>query len=1194
MSRTQLLFRTLIYHWRTNLAVLLGVVAGTAVVGGALVVGDSVRGSLRDMTLVRLGRIDHVLTGPRFVREALAAELADLPEFRSRFSAAAPAIVLPGSLEKPGPDSIHVLARAGNVQLYGVDLRFWDLTDHADVPPPQEDEILLSQRLARQMSVGAGDAVVLSVELPSDIPRDSLLGKRDEAAVQVPLTVKAVLPESSGIGRLGLHPDQQLPANAFVALATLQDRLGLSSRRASRKDPRELPARVNALFVKARDLQDGPGSQAPIAAQELNHLLARVWKLDDFHLRVVTDSTIPCLSLESERMILDRTVVAATEKVARELRLRTSPAMVYIANEMSVVAWAGEGRAVPEAGRPAYSRYSVVAGLEPASFTSPDVSPFGPYVFAGEMPKSELGEGGIEQSEGIGEIVLNDWLAADLRAAEGDTIRLTYHLVGSHGELPEVERRFVVRGIVSLEGTIAADRGVTPEVRGITDVDSFTDWDAPFKMEPVTPRDDAYWNRYRATPKAFVTLKTAQHLWQSRYGDLTSFRIAAAPGRSLSETESQFADKLLRELPTEKMGLSFQPVKYQGLQAATGTTDFGGLFFGFSFFLILSAAILIGLLFRLGIEQRTTHVGLLLATGFSHAQVRRLLLSEGLLVITAGVGLGLFAACAYASLMIYGLKTWWIGAIGTRFLDVHIVPASLAIGAAISTTVAVGSIGWGLRSLWRVSPRSLLAGVTQISPADAARSQRRSRARGIAVVASVFAVAGTVGVVVGLVPAIEAFAGFSWPTVVFFLVGMALLVAGLSSLAAWLDADAGTAVRGRGLVGIARLSLRNAARNRTRSLLSTGLIASATFLIVAIAAGHRNPVLERPERNSGNGGFTLIADSSVPVLFDLNTPEGRKKLGLIDDANEVEPASTAGDSLGPVIGFRVNPGENASCLNIYQTSQPTILGVPQEMIDRGGFKFSGARHENAWLQLREPESDGAIPVFGDMNTLQYSLHVGSGQTLELFDEFHNPFKVRIAGMLDSSVFQGVLLMDDGHFRRLFPSQVGARTFLIETSSERATAVADWLESKLPGFDAERVADRLASFLAVQNTYLSTFQALGGLGLLLGTIGLSAVMLRNVLDRRVELALLRAVGFRNGPLAWLVLCENALLLVWGLACGGVAALLAMLPHLVSIGADVPWRDVAIIVAGVFIVGMAASLAAVRGAVRTPVLATLRGE
>ena len=141
---------------------------------------------------------------------------------------------------------------------------------------------------------------------------------------------------------------------------------------------------------------------------------------------------------------------------------------------------------------------------------------------------------------------------------------------------------------------------------------------------------------------------------------------------------------------------------------------------------------------------------------------------------------------------------------------------------------------------------------------------------------------------------------------------------------------------------------------------------------------------------------------------------------------------------------------------------------------------------------------------------------------------------------------------------------------------------------------QRVSDRLASFLAVQNTYLSTFQTLGGLGLLLGTLGLATVMLRNVLERRGELALLRAVGFRAAHVAWLVLCENAFVMLWGLAAGALAALLAMTPHLTSTGADVPWGGLQMLLLGVFTVGMLAALFAVREAVRTPILATLRSE
>jgi ABC-type antimicrobial peptide transport system permease subunit len=231
-----------------------------------------------------------------------------------------------------------------------------------------------------------------------------------------------------------------------------------------------------------------------------------------------------------------------------------------------------------------------------------------------------------------------------------------------------------------------------------------------------------------------------------------------------------------------------------------------------------------------------------------------------------------------------------------------------------------------------------------------------------------------------------------------------------------------------------------------------------------------------------------------------------------------------------------------------------------------------------------------------MNTLQYSLHKAVGDVVPVPNETSPEFVLKIVGMLDGSIFQGVLVLSETNFDRLFPEQAGYRYFLVESPSETKAELSNVLESDLHdyGFDAESVGRRLESFLEVQNTYLSTFPALGGLGLLLGTLGLATVMLRNVLERRSELALLRAVGFLNSRLVVLVLTENALLLAWGLLAGTVSALIAMAPHLVTIGADVPWETVAAILGAVALVGMLAALLAVYEAVRTPVLATLRAE
>ena len=1223
MSLRDYVFATVRHYWRTNAAIVAGVAAATAVIGGALLVGASMRSSLEQMTLDRLAGIDHVLAGGRGFREELADDLlkgaGDGPAFEL-----APAIILPGSLtaeERGGSPSEEKLQRAGGVQVYGVNDRFWSMTSHAAIEPPQPGEIVLNRRTADELGVDEGHQVSLVVEIPPSIPRDSLLGERSETVVELTLRVSAIAGDELTQGRFGLNPSQQLPRNAFVSLAQFQDQLGLAHVSESPRGDAEQPARVNTLFVSMNSTSGDDNELSPDAADRLSQQLNDVWTLDDLALRIVKNEEHGYCSLESRQLILDSALADAAKKAVETINAKeqdkpvvlsntnretgandetntdepktenpersaepaliTSPVLVYLINEISNANATNDDSL--------YSMYAVTAGVKLSDKPpySPE-PPFGPFEWVAE-PDGPIGEG---------ELVINDWLAEDLQATRGDEVRIKYHQVGDRGELPEIDKKFRVAGVVKLAG-VADDRGFTPAVPGITDVESLGDWRQPFplKLNRVTPRDDAYWDpqdqtkkAYRATPKVFLPLAEAQNLWKSRYGGVTSFRFAPSGDQSLDEAASRFERTLLESLAPRNAGLAFQPVKDQGLQAARGTTDFAGLFVGFSFFLILAAAILVGLLFRLNLEQRLSELGLLSAVGFTPRRTRRLMLGEGGALIAIGGLLGCVLAIGFAGLIIYGLTTWWVGAVGTTFLRLSIDPASLVTGLVIAAVVAAVAVIWAMRLARRVSIRRLLSGTLESMTTVKSRARRRNRAWLTALISGLLAaVLGAVSLV-GLMPQQEAFAGLAWPVVVFFVIGIAALVCGISLLAIRLSAEQSAAIHGR--TALLSLAVRNAGRQRGRSLLTVCLIAAATFLIVAIAAGHRNPAVEQPVRDSGNGGYTLVAETSVPLLFDLNTEQGRADLG-VDVPDEIQPL------LGQthVAALRIKPGEDASCLNLYRTQLPTILGVPDELISQwtseGRFRFVGAGGAHPWDVLRSDEGSATIPVIGDMNTLQYSLHLGMGDTIEVPQSSH---KLEISGVLDGSVFQGVLLMSEENLHRIDKDVDGFGYFLVEVPQAEGARISQWLETELSdfGFDSERVADRLAGFLAVQNTYLSTFQALGGLGLLLGTFGLGTVMLRNVLERRSELALLKAVGFRNRRIALLVLYENGLLMFWGLAAGTAAALIAMMPHLASTGADVPWGGLVLLLAAVAVVGMATAGWAVRAAVGAPTVAALRGE
>src|SRR5262249_30308848 len=204
----------------------------------------------------------------------------------------------------------------------------------------------------------------------------------------------------------------------------------------------------------------------------------------------------------------------------------------------------------------------------------------------------------------------------------------------------------------------------------------------------------------------------------------------------------------------------------------------------------------------------------------------------------------------------------------------------------------------------------------------------------------------------------------------------------------------------------------------------------------------------------------------------------------------------------------------------------------------------------------------AIPVFADANTAKWILKVSLEGVIEVPDEQGEKRTLRVVGLLPESIFQSELLMSQANFAKLLPHQEGYQFFLAECTPESAEAVKSALEIALAfqGVVVMPTEKRLEAYLAVEHTYLETFQALGGLGLLLGALGLAVVLVRSVWERRGELALLRALGFRRSALDRLVLVENAFLLTLGLAVGTVTALLAGGPPALRGAAALPRVDV----------------------------------
>jgi hypothetical protein len=306
--------------------------------------------------------------------------------------------------------------------------------------------------------------------------------------------------------------------------------------------------------------------------------------------------------------------------------------------------------------------------------------------------------------------------------------------------------------------------------------------------------------------------------------------------------------------------------------------------------------------------------------------------------------------------------------------------------------------------------------------------------------------------------------------------------------------------------------------------------------------------------------------------------------------------------------LRMKSGDDASCRNLYQAQQPQVLGMPPSFIARFdkpssqhfGWASTGPMENgetNPWRALNQ-EDLGIVPVILDKNTAMYSLHLygGVGEEFDVDYESAGTVRFRVVGLLSGSVFQGSLLVSERHLLRQFPDISGYQFFAIDCPAQRKQEVARLLEKQYrdQGWTNIDTRELLADLLAVQNTYLSTFQSLGGLGLLLGTFGLAAVQLRSVFERRAELALLRATGFSQKRLGSLILWEHATLLLSGLGIGVLAALLAVIPHAWSTEVRPPWETLFWVLIFILTMGLLTGYLALRPLVRAPLMHALRGR
>ncbi len=1114
MSAWNLVLRSLFYYGRLNVALVVGVALTAAILSGSLVVGDSVKESLRRNAKARIEGITlAVLGGDRFFGQDLAARLESYPELEA---VVAPVIQALGTVATPDGNQ-----RSNGVQVVAVEDRFWALCEGGNPIPEAArggDWLAVNEALAKRLGVKVGDTVVVRLEIPGELSKDAPLSGEADETITLRKKIDALVPRQS-LGRYSLKAEQVPSSNVFVSLAFLQQQL-------------EKTGRVNALLV-------GGSGREPLP-ETLERALAEAWQLEDASLTLRKVEKGALWELGSERVFMDRSLEEAAQQVVE--KQGSDGVLTYLVNQMT-----HGKKSTP---------YSMVAAAE--------------SVLNSIVP-ADLKEN---------EIIVTDWLAEDLSLQPGDSIKLSYFRVGSGRKMDEAEEPFTVRAIVKMSDA-EVNQSWTPAFPGLMEVEDVNRWQPgiPIDKTKIRDKDEKYWDDYRATPKAFITLAAGKKMWGNRFGELTALRFSTE-----KFTRKTFQQSLRAQIKPVGFGLMTRDVAAESKAAVAQSMNFGALFASMSFFLIVAALILTALVFVFGVEQRRSQIGLLLAVGMTAGRVRRLLLLEALLLSIIGAALGLLGGWVYTKLALWGMSGAWQSAASGIDFVYYLKPSSLGIAWLATVLIAVIVVYFASRAVMKIRPSQLISGAGDVGDHAA-----------------------------GLKPVWKTPA--LWVTIISLLAGMACLFApkqagsmaeqGLFFGAGFLLTSAGVAACGLILRRMARsaetipslagLGRQNAVRRKGRSLAVIALMASGVFMVTAINSFRLVGERGAGSRDSGTGGFAFVGGATLPVYEDLDSEEGRVKYGFAKD-----------DDSFSVVSFRVSDGDDASCLNLNRAQRPRLLGADfEKLAEREAFHFAKKLSDipfdqSVWQMLAAdlPDENGmkVIPGVIDMNTATYALMKGLGDLIVYQNSQGEPFAVKLVAMLENSLLQGSIVISEKNFISERADIAGYRYFLLDfkTVDDKKTvqSLTRMLEDR--GLEWVPTARRLNEFNAVQNTYLSIFSTLGGLGLLLGTVGLAVVVSRNVMERRGQLGLMQALGFRRKDLEKMVLAEHWFLHVMGVLVGFFAAVVSVAPMFFEKSSGMPVTLLLLVNAGVLVAGLLFCWMAARVVLRMPLMEALRTE
>ena len=697
-----------------------------------------------------------------------------------------------------------------------------------------------------------------------------------------------------------------------------------------------------------------------------------------------------------------------------------------------------------------------------------------PYSFVTAVKEQE---GNTLQDD---EMLLSDYAARRLGAKVGEEVDVIYYVSHDLKHLQTDSVKFRVAGIVPISRWVA-DSTLSAQFPGMTGVQRCSDWnsDLPLDMSRIQDEDERYWEMYRSVPKALLPYRLMSERWKNAYGTTTAIRFHEKPDLSV--------------LQPSMFGIQLLSPRQAGLAAASKSIDFSSLFLALGFFIILSAILLMVNPLSEMYEERKSEFQLLQALGFKQSRIQRLLFREAMPVVVGASLIGVLVGLAYTSLILWLLGSVWSGVTGTKGFHLYI-NWTLALAFVLSLALAL------------TAPLLLPRGGGKNHP-DGPSSLRGGRegafhALRFTLLASLFTVLLTLS-------------NLLWfhSLLCFVVIGLLLLIVGALWGECYLQRKGNPRKDG---FSLQQQTLGPILFFNKQALYSYFALSAGVFIVLCVGL-NRQSFSDASRIRQMTGGYDLWCQSSVPIYHDMNTQEGRKKLGLMDLPDDVEVLQTL-----------LYEADDASCLNLNRVEMPSVLGIP----------------------ISSPFISSENGLCIDEESLLWSMGKQVGDTINYKDGQGNATPLVIAESLPTGIFQGYALMNRERFLEIWPENRGTTLFLVKTKDEEREQVAQVLSQALNeyGVRVMTTGQRMAQFGELVNTYLSIFLTFGGIGMLIGIFSFIIVVRKNLLQRMNDLQLYQALGYSRERLENQLYRENIIVPLFAIGVGAVAAVISVIDRL----------------------------------------------